>query len=164
MAETNPDILAARQKLAAKFGGGQVGGKGTARRKVKAKHTTSNGATDDKKLQTQMKKLGVNPIPGIEEVNMFTEDNNVIHFKEPKVQASLTANTYVISGQNETKPLQEMLPQVIQQLGMENMMSLQNMLQKDGGALGAAAKAAAAGKEDDDIPDLVEDFEAASKA
>jgi len=39
---------------------------------------------DDKKLQTSLKKLNVQPIQAIEEVNMFKSDGNVIHFAAPK--------------------------------------------------------------------------------
>ena len=39
---------------------------------------------DDKKLQGALKKLNVQPIPGVEEVNMFREDGNVLHFTAPK--------------------------------------------------------------------------------
>ena len=39
---------------------------GTPRRKKKVVHKTAT--TDDKKLQNVLKKLSVNPIPGIEEV------------------------------------------------------------------------------------------------
>jgi nascent polypeptide-associated complex subunit beta len=39
---------------------------------------------DDKKLQTALKKLNVQPIQAIEEVNMFKSDGNVIHFAAPK--------------------------------------------------------------------------------
>lgn len=39
---------------------------------------------DDKKLQTALKKLNVQPIQAIEEVNMFKADGNVIHFAAPK--------------------------------------------------------------------------------
>ena len=45
----------------------RTGGKGSARRKKKVVHRTAT--TDDKKLQTSLKKLGVNNIPGIEEVS-----------------------------------------------------------------------------------------------
>lgn len=31
-----------------------------------------------------MKKLGAQPIAGVEEVNMFREDGNVLHFTAPK--------------------------------------------------------------------------------
>jgi len=48
-------------------------------------------ALDDKKLQSNLKKLSVTNIPGIEEVNMIKEDGTVIHFNNPKVQASVPA-------------------------------------------------------------------------
>jgi len=61
---------------------GNVSGKGTPRRKVKKVHKSAG--MDDKKLQTALKKLNVQPIQAIEEVNMFKEDGNVIHFAAPK--------------------------------------------------------------------------------
>lgn len=79
----------------------RIGGKGTPRRKKKIVHQTPG--TDDKKLQTMLKKIGVNPIPGIEEVNMIKTDGSVIHFNNPKAQASLTANTFAITGHGEQK-------------------------------------------------------------
>lgn len=57
-------------------------GKGTPRRKVKKVHKSAG--TDDKKLQTTLKKMNVQPIQAIEEVNMFKSDGNVIHFSAPK--------------------------------------------------------------------------------
>ena len=39
--------------------------------------------TDDKRLQSTLKRLGVNTIPGIEEVNLFL-GNDVVHFVNPK--------------------------------------------------------------------------------
>ena len=70
------------------------------RRKKKAVHKSSG--QDDKRLQNTLKRLGVNTIPGIEEVNIF-KDDTVVHFTNPKVQASIAANTYVISGPSQTK-------------------------------------------------------------
>ena len=61
---------------------GCCSGKGTPRRKVKKVHKSAG--TDDKKLQTALKKLNVQPIQAIEEVNMFKSDGNVIHFSAPK--------------------------------------------------------------------------------
>lgn len=44
-----------------------------------------NGAfSDDKKLTTTLKRIGVTNIPAIEEVNMFKNDGEVIHFVGPK--------------------------------------------------------------------------------
>ena len=53
------------------------------RRKIVRK-TKASTAQDDKKLQGALKKLNVQPIPGVEEVNMFREDGNVLHFSTPK--------------------------------------------------------------------------------
>ena len=53
------------------------------RRKIVRK-TKASTAQDDKKLQGALKKLNVQPIPGVEEVNMFREDGNVLHFSAPK--------------------------------------------------------------------------------
>ncbi len=60
----------------------RIGGKGTARRKRKTVHKSATG--DDKKLQQTLKRLGVNNIPQVEEVNMFRNDGTVIQFKNPK--------------------------------------------------------------------------------
>ena len=59
----NPEKLA---KMAAQV---RTGGKGSVRRKKKAIHKTTT--TDDKRLQNTLKRLGVNNIPAIEEVNLF---------------------------------------------------------------------------------------------
>jgi NACalpha-BTF3-like transcription factor len=67
------------QKLKANV---RIGGKGSVRRKKKATHKTSS--VDDKKLQATLKRLNVTAIPGIEEVNLFQEDGQVIHFSNPK--------------------------------------------------------------------------------
>lgn len=52
------------------------------RRKVVHKPKAAGG--DDKKLSAALKKLNVQPITGVEEVNMFREDGNVLHFASPK--------------------------------------------------------------------------------
>jgi nascent polypeptide-associated complex subunit beta len=74
---------------------------GTPRRKKKIVHQTA--ATDDKKLQSTLKKLAVNNIPGIEEVNLIKNDGTVIHFNNPKTQASLASNVFAITGHGEQK-------------------------------------------------------------
>src|SRR6202022_2386153 len=69
-------------RLQAQAAAVRIGGKGTPRRKIKKTHKSSAG--DDKKLQSSLKKLNVQPIQSIEEVNMFNEDGKVIHFTAPK--------------------------------------------------------------------------------
>jgi nascent polypeptide-associated complex subunit beta len=76
------EMAAARARLAARFGDNtRTGGKGTMRRKKKTVHKNPLG--DDKKLKSALKRLNVQTMPAIEEVNMFQEDNSVLHFTNP---------------------------------------------------------------------------------
>ncbi|KAF9871907.1 nascent polypeptide-associated complex [Colletotrichum karsti] len=124
-------------------------GKGTPRRKVK--RAPARSAADDKKLQAALKKLNVQPIQAIEEVNMFKSDGNVLHFAAPKVHAAVPANTFAIYGQGEDKELTELVPGILNQLGPDSLASLRKLaesyqnMQKEG-----------KDGEEDDIPDLVE--------
>merc|ERR1712063_116824 len=102
----------------------------------------------------QLKRLGVNNIPGIEEVNMFKESGSVIHFVAPKVQASVSANTYVITGHAENKRLEELLPGIINQLGPDNLMNLKRIAEGYAAAGGAGAGGAKDAGDDEDIPDI----------
>jgi nascent polypeptide-associated complex subunit beta len=142
------------EKLARLAAAVRTGGPGSVRRKKKAAHKTATA--DDKKLQSTLKRLGVNNIPGIEEVNLFKDDGSVIHFVNPKVQASIAANTYVISGHAETKKLQELLPGIINQLGPDNLANLKKIAEQ------YSKKDEEAGG-DEDVPDLVDNFEEASQ-
>merc|ERR1719396_11212 len=155
--DVDPAVQAARAKLAAKFDAVRTGGKGTARRTKLAKHQSH--AADDKQLQAQLKRLGVNNIPGIEEVNMFQEDGSVIHFSAPKVQASVSSNTYVIAGHAESKRLEELLPGIINQLGPDNLANLKRVAEGFAANADAAKKGGAGSSgDDDDIPDVGTSF------
>uniref|UniRef100_A0A2K5ZKR8 Transcription factor BTF3 n=1 Tax=Mandrillus leucophaeus TaxID=9568 RepID=A0A2K5ZKR8_MANLE len=117
-----------------------------------------------KKLQFSLKKLGVNNISGIEEVNMFTNQGTVIHFNNPKVQASLAANTFTITGHAETKQLTEMLPSILNQLGADSLTSLRRLAEPLPKQFVDGKAPLATGEDDDDeVPDLVENFDEASK-
>ncbi|TDH12997.1 hypothetical protein EPR50_G00053030 [Perca flavescens] len=153
-----------QEKLAKLQAQVRIGGKGSARRKKKVVHRTATA--DDKKLQFSLKKLGVNNISGIEEVNMFTNQGTVIHFNNPKVQASLAANTFTITGHAENKQLTEMLPGILNQLGADSLTSLRRLaetLPKPAGENKGPMVAAEEEDDDDDVPDLVENFDEASK-
>merc|ERR1712032_1129836 len=132
-------------------------------RKKKVVHRTAT--TDDKKLQSSLKKLSVNNIPGIEEGNMIKDDGTVIHFNNPKVQASLAANTFAVTGHGENKQITEMLPGILNQLGAESLTHLKRLASNVGGAgVGGAMEAANnMEEEDDEVPDLVENFDEVSK-
>lgn len=106
---------------------------------------------------------------------MFKEDGSVIHFTNPKVQASLTANTFAISGQAENKRITEMMPGILNQLRPENLKNLASVLAANSGddtfanLLGGANTleqevAAKSGEDDDDeVPELVQNFDEAAK-
>jgi len=141
----NPDKL---KKLQAQV---RIGGKGTPRRKKKVLHQTPG--TDDKKLQSVLKKIAVNPIPGIEEVNMIKSDGSVIHFNNPKAQASLAANTFAITGHGEQKQITDMLPSILTQLGPDGLKHLKRL---------ASDVVANSKLAEDDVPELVENFEEAA--
>ncbi|KAL4958141.1 NAC domain-containing protein [Aspergillus filifer] len=128
-------------------------GKGTPRRKVKKVHKSSGA--DDKKLQATLKKMNVQPIQAIEEVNMFKEDGNVIHFAAPKVHASVPSNTFALYGHGEEKELTELVPGILNQLGPDSLASLRKLAE----SYQNMQKAQGGDKKDDDeddIPDLVE--------
>merc|ERR1711918_287653 len=130
----------------------RIGGKGSVRRKKKVVHKTT---TADKRLQNTLKRLGINSIPAIEEVNLFMDNGEVVHFTNPKVQASIAANTYVIIGVAETRKLQDLFPGILNQVDKSVLPSLKKI---------AEQHAPDAQEEDDDdddddeVPDLVENF------
>ncbi|KAL6523083.1 nascent polypeptide-associated complex beta subunit [Orobanche hederae] len=154
-------------KLTKMAGSVRTGGKGTMRRKKKAVHKTTT--TDDKRLQSTLKRIGVNVIPSIEEVNIF-KDDVVIQFINPKVQASVAANTWVVSGTPQNKKLTDILPSIIHQLGPDNLENLKKLAEQFQGPAAGSGTApgaieAADDDDDDEVPELVagETFEAAAE-
>mmetsp|Transcript_23065 Transcript_23065/g.92281 ORF Transcript_23065/g.92281 Transcript_23065/m.92281 type:complete len:191 (-) Transcript_23065:1034-1606(-) len=152
MVDPEPTQATRMAKLAKLQASVRMGGKGTMRRKKKATHRTA--PTDDRRFQATIKKMGMAQITGIEEVNLFRDDGTVTNFMNPTVQAQLHASTYVISGQNQTKPLQDMLPSLINQLGPDNIKNIKNLMEhlvaKEGGENGPAEEG------DEEIPELME--------
>lgn len=130
----------------------RIGGKGTPRRKVKRTH--KGGEDSDKKIQDALQKLSVQQIQAIDEANFFREDGRVLHFPRPQVQASVPSNTFAIHGAAQEKDLGELMPNIISQMGAENIEQLRAYAEQlaQSGALGSMSKEA----EDDEIPDLVE--------
>ncbi|KAN0084197.1 NAC domain containing protein [Tylopilus felleus] len=146
-------------KLQAQAAANRLGGKGTMRRKVVRK-TKPSAAQDDKKLQAALKKLNVQPITGVEEVNMFKEDGNVLHFTAPKVHAAVPANTFAIYGAGHVKELTELVPGILNQLGPDSLASLRKLAESyQAIQQGQQRPAAGAENDDDDVPDLVENFD-----
>ena len=159
MEEARARMIAKR--FGGKAGGASTGGGGSVRRKKKAVHKSAT-AGDDKKITSAVKKLGATPIPGIDEVNMFKNDSTVLHFKNPKVQSAVQCNTFVVSGNGAVKEISELFPGIISQLGPENMESLKQLAEQFQSQMG---KTEGTNEEDDkdEVPDLVDNFEEASK-
>ncbi|MCL7036935.1 hypothetical protein MKW94_010202 [Papaver nudicaule] len=136
-----------RDKLMKMAGAVRTGGKGSVRRKKKAVHKTTT--TDDKRLQSTLKRVGVNSIPAIEEVNIF-KDDSVIQFLNPKgnhnERCSNSINSTWLLSYTE---LQDILPGIINQLGPDNLDNLRKLAEQFKAQQGAGA-AAAAQEEDDE--------------
>merc|ERR1711964_178221 len=99
-----------------------------------------------------MGRLGMTAVSGIEEVNMFQKDGNVLHFTSPKVQAAIGANTYAVSGHAENKALADLLPGIISQLGPDNLSQLRNIASNVPAPEGGV----------DDVPEVTENFDEVS--
>merc|ERR1719516_238855 len=98
---------------------------------------------------------------------MIKDDGTVIHFNNPKVQASLAANTFAVTGHAENKQITEMLPGILNQLGAESLTHLKRLASNVSGGQGMGGMEGAGGamdeEEDDGVPDLVENFDEVSK-
>ena len=114
------EVTDARARLAAKFGkkgAPQLGGKGTQRRAQRKHNSKATTANVDNKIKSAIMKLGSKPLDSIDEVNMFMEDNTVIHFQRPEVTFQVGENMLSVTGQPETKQLKDLLPNILKQCG-----------------------------------------------
>ena len=112
------------------------------RKKNKVAHKTNQ--VDDKKVKSAIKKLGVQPLPGIDEVNFFQDDNTVLHFNTPQIEGNIKDNFFVISGKGELKSLRDLMPGIIPQLGPKNVEFLKDFITN-----------AKPNPAEDEVPDLV---------
>eukprot|EP01063_Lacrimia_lanifica_P022557 TRINITY_DN300_c0_g2_i4.p3 TRINITY_DN300_c0_g2~~TRINITY_DN300_c0_g2_i4.p3 ORF type:complete len:130 (+),score=74.12 TRINITY_DN300_c0_g2_i4:62-451(+) len=110
----------------------QVARVGGVRRRHKAVRKSHSEV--DTKLQQNLKKLGVSPIADIEEVNFVMENGTVMHFAHPRVQASIQSNTYVVTGNPQTKSVAEMVPEMLASMGgnAAELQRIKEMIEKEG--------------------------------
>jgi nascent polypeptide-associated complex subunit beta len=126
----------------------------------KAKKPTQKPSADDSKLQATLQKLNVQTLEGVEEANFFKDDGKVLHFNRVGVQSAGQHNVHGFYGIPQEKEITELIPNIIPQLGAENLDILSKLaaqLQQQQAAAGGEAAPA----DDDEIPALVEgeDFE-----
>jgi nascent polypeptide-associated complex subunit beta len=138
------EVKEARERLAAKFGAEnlRMGGKGSMRKKKKVAHKSNQ--VDDKKVKSAIKKLGVQPLQGIDEVNFFQDDNTILNFENPQIEGNIKDNFFVISGKGQVKSLRDLMPGIIPQLGPKNFEFLKEFLTNT-----------RTENADDEVPDLV---------
>lgn len=117
---------------------------------------------DEKKLVTSLRRLGAHPIPGIEEVTFVREDGSGLAFVNPKVQANLQANTYVVAGAPQERSAEQLAARSLDSLqGLQELIAQLRAAQATGAAPGAPAfDPEGAADDDEDVPTLVENFEA----
>jgi len=97
---------------------------------------------------------------------MFQEDGNVLHFTAPRVHAALPNNTLAVYGTGHVKELTELVPGILNQLGPDSLASLRKLAESYQAiqSQNANGKAPAVEDDDDDVPDLVENFDAPALA
>ena len=111
-----------KKKLEQKFGKiNRMGGKGTVRTVPNKK---AKKGTDDKNIKSLVNKLGAQPLPEIQCVNLFTSDDQVIRIEKPEVFGSFQNKTIICSGKNEKVPLKDCLADVISEIPPKQMEKL----------------------------------------
>ena len=153
---TAQEILDARKKMAEEFGNMQLGGKGTQKRKKMAKHR-GNKVEADKKIVALAKKSGARKINEVSEINIFKDDNKVVHIKKPTLEYSFKEKVSFVSGNAETKEIKDLLPGIIKQLGPKQFGFIKDYAET------LKAKDKKQSEKIEEAPELVEDFEAESK-
>lgn len=101
-----------KEMIEARAAAVRVGGKGTVRRTTKV-HRKDASPKEDKNVAATLKKLGVTPVSEIDEAFFIKNDGSGMVFKQPKVQASMQSQCFVVSGDYQNKSMQEMLPQLL---------------------------------------------------
>jgi nascent polypeptide-associated complex subunit beta len=122
------------------------------RRKRKVAHRS--GAAGSAKLQSTFQRLQIQQLDQIDEVNMFMENGQVMNFQQPTTSANVQSRTFVIQGTPQVKNIPDLLPGILTQMGPEGIQSLQSQMGAGMGDMGAGM-----GDDDDDVPDLVENFD-----
>ncbi|VUZ98293.1 transcription factor BTF3, putative [Plasmodium vivax] len=170
MDKISPEILAARAKLKEKMGGNlrQIGGKGSARRKIKKVH--KNSMSNEKKINLILKKIGASYFGDVDEICVYKAGDTYMEFKRPKLSASLQSNTYVLTGKFTEQKID--INKIFEGLKgnknvdmnllekIKNDPNIKNLLNKENNG---NAKKEEAAQEAADVPDLVENFEEVSK-
>ena len=80
------------------------------------------------------------------------------------VHAAVSANTFAIYGAGQVKELTELVPGILNQLGPDSLASLRKLAESYQAIQQGQQKPSAEEDDDDEVPDLVENFEAEGDA
>ncbi len=163
--DINKEILEARKKFGELYANIKLGGKGQwaliifqVPRKERRQFSTRVTRNKIRKLAVQLKNPVINiltieakKLNDIQEVNIFKNDNTVIHFKKPAFEYSMKEKVSFVTGAHENKHIKDLLPNIIKQLGPRQFSFMQEYAE----TLKNTKK--------DEAPELVEDFEQASE-
>lgn len=109
--EIDPAIIEARKKFGELYGNTKIGGKGknhfkslgTQKKKKFVKHRDTSA--QDKKIAALAKKANSKKLTDTQEVNIFKDDNTVLHFKKPVVEYSMKEKCTFVTGTPEVKSI-----------------------------------------------------------
>ena len=76
------------------------------------------------------------------------------------VHAAVPANTFAIYGAGQVKELTELVPGILNQLGPDSLASLRKLAESYQAIQAGQQKASTEEDDDDEVPDLVDNFEA----
>lgn len=92
----------------------------------------------------------------IQEVNIFKDDNTVVHFKKPSFEYSMKEKVSFVSGVSEIKHIKDLLPNILKQLGPKQYSFMKDYVEQ------LKSKDLKPEGNVDEAPELVEDFEEVS--
>jgi nascent polypeptide-associated complex subunit beta len=90
-------------------------------------------------------------------VNIFKDDNTVLHFKKPSLEYSHKEKVSFLTGNHEEKHIKDLLPVLIKQLGPKQFSFMKDYAEQ------IKSKDKSAGGKIEEAPELVDDFEEVSK-
>ena len=93
---------------------------------------------------------------------MIIDDRTIIHFNSSKVQASLSANTFVIISPAEAKSIIEMLPEILSHLGTNSLTHPRKFDEQFPKQVDSKAPTPEDTDDDEGVSDLLENFYEAS--
>lgn len=89
------------------------------------------------------------------EINIFKDDNTVVHFKKPSLEYSFKEKVSFVSGTHEIKAIKDLLPGILKQLGPKQYEFVKDFAN--------SLKNKKKSEKIEEAPELVEDFEEVSK-